>query len=185
MTDTSTLAASMALSRTLNNGMIEIPTLQTDRLTLRPMTMADWDDYYSFMQSDRSLGMGGPFQKKMSWALFCHDMAQWPLMGNGALMLDDRETGTCLGQVGINHGPLFPEHELGWFLYPAAEGRGIGYEAAQRFADWARHERCLPSLVSYIDRDNVRSRRLAERLGARLDDEAERPDLADLVYRHF
>lgn len=169
----------------MRDEMIDIPTLQTERLTLRPMTMADWDDYYVFMQSERSRGMGGPFQKKMSWALFCHDVAQWPLMGHGALMLEDRETGTCHGQVGINHGPLFPEHELGWFVYPAAEGKGFGYEAAKKFADWARHDRALPSLVSYVDRDNERSRRLAERLGATLDEKADRPDPSDLVYRHF
>jgi len=27
------------------------------------------------------------------------------------------ESGECVGQVGINHGPLFPEKELGWFVY--------------------------------------------------------------------
>ncbi|WP_421981227.1 GNAT family N-acetyltransferase [Roseibium sp.] len=165
--------------------MVDIPTLRTERLILRPMTMDDWPAYFAFMQSGRSAGMGGPFDKKMSWALFCHDMAQWPLMGNGGLMIDDGASGTCLGQVGINHGPLFPEHELGWFVYPGAEGKGIAFEAAQGFLDWARSERRLPGLVSYVDEDNLRSRQLAERLGGVLDAEAERPNPEDLVYRHF
>ena len=43
----------------------------------------------------------------------------------------------------------------------------------------------LPSLVSYIDRENAASIRLAERLGARLDPDAARPEGDDcLVYRH-
>ncbi|WP_422040386.1 GNAT family N-acetyltransferase [Roseibium sp.] len=165
--------------------MADIPTLRTERLILRPMTMDDWPAYFAFMQSGRSAGMGGPFDKKMSWALFCHDMAQWPLMGNGGLMIDDGASGTCLGQVGINHGPLFPEHELGWFVYPGAEGKGIAFEAARALLAWAGSERRLPGLVSYVDADNLRSRQLAERLGGVLDAEAERPDPEDLVYRHF
>lgn len=165
--------------------MADIPMLRTERFILRPMTMDDWPAYFAFMQTERSAGMGGPFDKKMAWALFCHDMAQWPLMGNGALMIEDSAAGSCLGQVGINHGPLFPEHELGWFVYREAEGRGVAFEAARRFLDWARSERKLPGLVSYVDEENQRSRRLAERLGAVLDKDAARPNPEDLVYRHF
>nr|WP_319385624.1 GNAT family N-acetyltransferase [uncultured Roseibium sp.] len=165
--------------------MANIPTLRTARLILRPMTMGDWPAYFDFMQSRRSTGMGGPFDRKMAWALFCHDMAQWALMGNGGLMIEDAASGACLGQVGINYGPLFPEHELGWFVYPEAEGKGIAFEAAQGLLAWARTDLKPPGLVSYVDEDNLRSRQLAERLGGVLDADAERPDLNDLVYRHF
>ena len=103
----------------------------------------------------------------------------------GALMIEDRTTGRALGQVAINGGPLFPEWELGWLLYPAAEGRGLAFEAASTLQNWARETRRLPTLVSYVDPGNHRSRRLAERLGAVQDAAASRPDPADLVYRHF
>jgi len=161
------------------------PTLETERLVLRPMCMEDWPDYFELMSSDRSGFMGGPFSQSGAWGLFCHDVAQWQLMGHGALMIEDRTTGDCLGQVGINRGPLFPEHELGWFVYERAEGRGYALEAASAFRDWARDVRGLPTLVSYMDRENVRSARLAERLGARIDPDAARPGPEDLVYRHF
>ena len=161
------------------------PTLETERLTLRPMRLEDWPAYWELMRSERSQYMGGPLSEFSAWGMFCHDVAQWALMGHGALMIDDRHSGACLGQVGINHGPLFPEHELGWYVYPQAEGRGYAFEAAQVFRDWAEHTRRLPSLVSYMDPHNVRSARLAERLGATLDPDAPRPDAEDLVYRHF
>lgn len=165
--------------------MAEAPTFETERLVLRPMTMKHWPAYRDLMQTHRSVYMGGPFAPRDAWGMFCHDHAQWSLMGHGALMLEDRDTRICLGQVGINHGPLFPEHELGWFLYPQAEGRGYAYEAAAFLKDWAQHERGLPALVSYIDEPNIRSRKLAERLGAALDHDAPRSDPQDLVYRHF
>ena len=163
----------------------EIPQLTTPRLRLRAMTRADWSDYAALMMSERARFMGGPFDQPRAWGMFCADHAQWAFFGTGALMIEEAASGACLGQVGVNAGPLFPEHELGWLVYPEAEGRGIAHEAAQALREWAREERGLPTLVSYIDADNLRSIRLAERLGAVLDPAAARPDPGDLVYRHF
>lgn len=117
--------------------MTDIPTLVTDRLTLRPPVMGDWPDYAELMLSSRAVYMGGPFTTPYAWGMFCHDIAQWSLMGHGALMMEERAGGRCLGQVGINHGPLFPEHELGWFVYQHAEGKGFAFEAAKVLRDWA------------------------------------------------
>ncbi len=146
--------------------------------------MADWPVYAAFMASDGAVYMGGPVAEAAAWGMFCHDVAQWSLMGHGSLMIESRADGTCIGQVGINSGPLFPEHELGWLLYPGFEGQGYALEAATELRRWGFEVLGLQTLVSYIHRDNEKSRRLAERLGAVLDDAAERHDLNDLVYRH-
>ncbi|WP_417669022.1 GNAT family N-acetyltransferase [Roseibium sp.] len=161
-----------------------IPKLETERLILRPQVYGDWPAYRDLMVSNRAVGMGGPHTEPFAWGMFCHDLVQWQLFGVGALMLDDKASGRCVGQVGINSGPLFPEHELGWFVYGEAEGKGYAYEAASALKTWALNERNLPSLVSYIDDHNVRSRALAERLGARVDTKSVAPDPTDLVYRH-
>lgn len=165
--------------------MTAVPTIITERLLLRPMTADDWEPYSALMLSERARYMGGPFSVKVAWGKFCADHAQWDLFGAGALMLEDRDTRACLGQVGINSGPLFPEKEIGWLVFPEAEGRGYAFEAASVLRDWARTVRRLNTLVSYVDPQNDRSRRLAERLGATLDGTAPRPDPTDLVYRHF
>lgn len=91
-----------------------VPTLQTQRLTLRPMAEADFPAYAAFLASSRSTGMGGPYATRQAWGMFCHDIACWSLFGHGAVMIELRLTGACIGQVGINDGPLFPEKELGW-----------------------------------------------------------------------
>ena len=164
--------------------MSRIPTLETRRLRLRPMRMEDWPLYAELMASPRSIHMGGPHDARAAWGMFCHDAAQWSLMGHGALMIEEKVSGHCLGQVAVNAGPLFPEHELGWYLYGAAEGRGYALEAAKHLRDWAFETLGLETLVSYIEADNVPSCRLAERLDAKLDPHAPRPDPTDLVYRH-
>lgn len=161
-----------------------IPILTTPRLILRPPVISDYPAYAAFLASPRSAYMGGPHTGWAAWGMFCHDVGQWELFGHGALMVELRESGDCVGQVGINHGPLFPEHELGWLLYEGFEGRGYAVEAAAALRDWALNDRKLPTLVSYCDKANARSIAVAEKLGAVLDPDAPRQDPEDLVFRH-
>jgi RimJ/RimL family protein N-acetyltransferase len=165
--------------------MPAIPTLRTRRLVLRPMLEADFPAYRNLMASPRSVYMGGPFDEARAWGMFCHDIACWTLYGHGGLMIDVAATTECVGQVGINHGPLFPEKELGWLLYDGFEGQGYVTEAAIALRDWAFAELKLSSLVSYFDPANARSVAVAERLGAVRDDAAPRQDPEDVVYRHL
>jgi RimJ/RimL family protein N-acetyltransferase len=164
--------------------MIDIPILTTDRLILRPPTMDDYPAYAAFLASPRAQYMGGPLQGFAAWGMFCHDIACWSLFGHGALMIDLRSTGQCVGQVGINHGPLFPEKELGWLLFAGFEGRGYAQEGAGALRNWAFAELGLATLVSYVDSHNTASIAVAERLGARRDDQALRQDPEDMVFRH-
>jgi RimJ/RimL family protein N-acetyltransferase len=161
-----------------------IPTLTTPRLILRPPTYADYPAYAAFLASPRSTFMGGPFSGWAAWGMFCHDVGQWQLFGHGALMIDLCETGACIGQVGINSGPQFPEQELGWLLYDGHEGHGYATEAAAALHRWAFDIRKLPTLVSYFDPANAASMAVAARLGAARDDAAIRQDPEDVVYRH-
>jgi RimJ/RimL family protein N-acetyltransferase len=161
-----------------------IPTLMTERLILRAPFADDFPAYAGLLASPRSEGMGGPYPLRAAWGIFCHDVAGWALFGHGALMIDLRATGDCVGQVGINHGPLFPEKELGWLVYDGHEGRGYATEAAAALRDWAARTLGVDRLVSYIDSENVRSIAVAERLGATIDPHAPKQDPGDLVYRH-
>lgn len=99
-------------------------------------------------------------------------------------MIDLRDTGQTIGQVGINAGPLFPETELGWLLYDGQEGQGFATEAARTLRDWAFSTLPVVSLVSYVALANTASAAVALRLGARLDPDAARTDPTDQVYRH-
>ena len=164
------------------------PTLHTARLTLRPLTMADYPAYGAFMATSRSAFMGGPFDRFKTWGLFCHDAGQWALFGFGGLMIDVTATGATIGNICLSHGPLFPEPELGWFLYDGHTGQGYATEAARALRDWAFATANLPTLVSYIDPASAASIAVAERLGATLDADAPRQpgeeSESDLVYRH-
>lgn len=160
-----------------------IPTIETERLTLCPPVMADFDAYAAFVTGPRTGYMGGPHGRDTAWAWFCNDVAGWHLCGMGGLII--RRDDAAIGQVSLCAGPQFPEPELGWMIFdPANEGAGLATEAARGLRDWALGPRALSTIVSYIDAANAPSIRIAERLGAVRDDAAATPGgMATLVYR--
>ena len=161
------------------------PRLETERLVLRPHRVEDFDRLAELFASPRSKYMNGPLSRGDAWRVFAADVGHWDLLGFGAWAIELRETGADVGQVGLNFPADFPERELGWLLWEEFEGHGYALEAARCARDFAFHTLGWDTLVSYIDPENVRSIRLAERLGAAPDPDAAMPDGGPcLVYRH-
>jgi RimJ/RimL family protein N-acetyltransferase len=81
------------------------------------------------------------------------------------------EHGIRRGWFGRERAPadvgLTYETELGYTLDPAAWGQGFASEAARCVRDYARDVLLLSYAISVIDPENARSRRVAERSGAR------------------
>lgn len=163
---------------------VTIPTLETERLTLRAPQMADYPAFEAMMMSERSRMMGGPFDRQGAWGGFCHAIGTWSLFGQGSLFLEHKESGEVIGEVGLNNGPLFPETELGWSLFEGHEGQGFATEAARAMQHWAFTEAGLQTLVSYTHPDNLRSQAVARRLGGVEDLTAARQDPEDFVFRY-
>lgn len=141
-----------------------IPTLLTDRLTLRGPEMRDFATFAAFYASPRATDTGGPLSDRAAFRHFAALPGHWHLKGFGWWMID--LDGSAFGFAGL-HNPLGrPDPELGWALFEGAEGQGYAFEAAQACLSYARL--CLrPSrLISYIVTGNAASGRLARRLGA-------------------
>ncbi|MEM6695890.1 MAG: GNAT family N-acetyltransferase [Pseudomonadota bacterium] len=165
--------------------MPAIPTLDTERLTLRAPTMADFPSFAEACANERFRYVGGPMDARFAWGAFCRDVAQWALLGHGAWTVTERGDDAAVGQVGLSQHPYFPELELGWMVLDGYEGKSIAFEAAKAAKSWALHSLNPKSLVSYIHTGNARSIALAERLGARIDPDAALPPYKDHVaYRH-
>lgn len=60
----------------------------------------------------------------------------------------------------------YAQPELGWALIRTHWGHGYATEAARAIRDWAHDARSIDRLVSLISPENVRSQRVAQRLGA-------------------
>jgi RimJ/RimL family protein N-acetyltransferase len=158
------------------------PTLHTQRLTLRMPVLADFEPRAAFAASERSIFEGGPIDRATAWRVFASEVGQWALMGYGPFSVD--EGGIYVGEVGIYHPSDYPEPELGWFVVPEAEGRGVAMEAARAVMVWARAAFGWDRLVNYIDPANARSIMLGLRLGGVIDARIKGPDATDVVISH-
>lgn len=167
--------------------MTSIPTLTTERLYLRGPVPADLDAFVAFYGSERSQYVSGPKSAKDAWKLFAIEHGHWAIRGYGMWTVTLKGDDAPLGMVGMWYPEGWPEQELGWILYPEAEGKGLAYEAALAARKYAYSTLGWGTAVSYIDEPNMRSRKLAEKLGCKRDDAAETLDYDEtpvLVYRH-
>jgi RimJ/RimL family protein N-acetyltransferase len=165
-----------------------IPVLETERLILRGPNPHDEAGYVAFMMSERSQYVGGPQNRFKAWRTFAMEIGHWAVRGYGMWAVTMKGDDTCLGYVGCWNPGGWPEPELGWTLWPEAEGKSIGYEAALAARDYAYGTLGWKTAVSYIDFPNERSIALAKRMGCVLDEDAAWPGDTEedrcAVYRH-
>ncbi|WP_347310904.1 GNAT family N-acetyltransferase [Defluviimonas sp. SAOS-178_SWC] len=163
------------------------PVLSTERLILRAPRKGDFEPWAAMATSERARYIGGPLDRKLAWRALGHLTGHWVHRGFGMFIFSAKnDPDTPLGMAGPWFPEGWPEHEIGWTVWaPEAEGKGYAFEAAAATRDHAFRDLGWTTAVSYIDPDNVRSIALAERLGARRDDDAAHPgDEPCLVYRH-
>ena len=163
----------------------EIPTVETDRLRPRLPQMSDLDAFAAFRSSPRSSFVGGPFTRTESFRDLAVLIGQWHLRGYGRWMITDKSSGKPLGTTGVYHPEDWPERELAWSLFDAAEGRGIAFEAAMAARDFAYRVFGWSSIISCVDPANTRSVALAERMGATFERIFTHPSFGEMhVWRH-
>ena len=163
---------------------LEIPTLETARLTLSAPELSDFEHWAAFFASPRSVHERGMMDRAAAWRVWASDVALWQLRGYGPFRVSDRATGAYVGEIGIYQPDGYPGPELGWFVIPGAEGKGYAAEAAQAVMLWARDSLHWTRLINIIDPANARSIALGLRLGGVIDPDAEGEDPGDVVIVH-
>jgi len=162
-----------------------IPTLRTERLTLRAPQASDLAAYTAFCTSPRSVGVGGPYSDVDAFPRLCGLIGHWHLRGYGRWMLADPDTDEPLGVVGLMFPVGWPEPEIAWSLFEVAEGRGLAFEAAHTARAYAYDTLGWSTVISCVRPDNTRSLALAKRMGATFEAIHTHPDLGDLhIWRH-
>lgn len=147
--------------------MTAAPVIETERLTLRPYRLEDFEPFRALWMSDEAKYMGGPLEDADdAWGVFCSDYAQWHFLGFGYWAIEERASGALAGACGLGKPPSFPERELGWQLFAPFRGRGYATEAARAARAFAFDTLGWGTLVSYISLQNAASLAVATRLGA-------------------
>jgi RimJ/RimL family protein N-acetyltransferase len=153
--------------------MAEIPTLETQRLTLTAPTSTDFADIAAMWGDPivvRHIG-GVPFSEEDCWARLLKYVGHWHLMGFGTWIVREKN-GDFVGEVGLFdlHRMIEPKLELpevGWVLAARAHGKGFATEAVQRALAWGEQQLGVRTFSAIIDVGNTASLRVASKCGFR------------------
>jgi RimJ/RimL family protein N-acetyltransferase len=149
-------------------GRMEIPTLQTDRLLLRPLRLEDLDDYAAMNADPQVMQYIDDVQDRpAAFRALCSHIGHWELRGYGPWAVEERASGRFVGRAGLLRWEPWREVEVGYALVRSAWGKGYASEVASRSLRYAHEVVRARGVVSHILAGNDASVRVAERLGAR------------------
>jgi RimJ/RimL family protein N-acetyltransferase len=92
-------------------------------------------------------------------------VGHWTLRGYGPWVVEESATGAVIGRVGLWNPEGWPGIEIGWVIHHARWGHGFATEAARAALGWAWDHVDTDHIISIIEPGNVRSIRVAEKIG--------------------
>ena len=154
--------------------------IETERLFLREMTMADYDALHAVL-ADSSIMQHYPYafdeERVRGWIE--RNMKRYAEDGFGLWALCLKTNGEMIGDCGLTlqniDGTLLPE--IGYHIRKDVQRRGFAKEAAAAVRDWAFLNTGYPALYSYCKYTNLPSYKTAEAIGMHFD--REYPDEAN------
>lgn len=163
--------------------MISVPTITSNRLLLRDITLKDWSDYAAMWADPRVTAYigGEPRDARTSWLKFCQAASMFQLLGYGNWVVIDKNDGVFLGVCGFADykrgiAELDQIPECGWAFGAASWGRGIATEAVGAITRWADSVKIAETRCMIV-KGNAASQKVAVRNGyvvsAKLSDESQ------------
>jgi ribosomal-protein-alanine N-acetyltransferase len=153
-----------------------VPTLITSRLTLRPFTEADAEPLRRILNEDQVLRYfprPDPPDLARVQRLIAGQLEHWDEHGLGWWAVDCRTTGELIGWNGLQYLPETDEVEVAYLLGKAHWGQGLATEGALSSLRYGFGSLGLGSIVGIVHPGNIASRRVLEKIGMTLVDEAE------------
>lgn len=145
------------------------PTLETERLRLRPFTDSDGDEVFALQSDAEALRYwdSPPWTDRSAIARFLDGCRQMAEAGTGARVAVERTSdGEFVGWCTFNSwNPDFRSASLGFSFKRSAWGRGYATEAAQSLLRWAFETLDLNRVQAEADTRNAASARVLEKLG--------------------
>jgi RimJ/RimL family protein N-acetyltransferase len=157
------------------------PTLMTDRLVLRPLTMDDLDDLAALHAEESfwryPFGRGWSRSETESFLERTIERYREPAPDVSAVVI--AETAELAGWAGLSVPTFLPEIlpavEVGWRLGERHRGRGFATDAGRAWVRYGFKELGLDAIVSVYEPANVASGAVMRRLGFTLERETMHP----------
>ena len=151
----------------------KIPTLHTERLTLRRLGAADVDDMFDYAKRQdvteylrwyphQSKKYTSDYLRYISARYKLGDFYDWAVVEN--------ESGRMIGTCGFTSFDLpHDSAEIGYVLNPEFHGKGYATEAATRVLEFGFSELSLHRIEARFMKENTASLRVMEKLGMTLE----------------
>jgi ribosomal-protein-alanine N-acetyltransferase len=154
---------------------MEIPTLTTRRLMLRELTEQDAEPLFHILRQDgvlRYFPNSNPPTLERIQNMIARHRTHWKEYGYGRWAIVPRAGQACIGWAGLEFLPEMNEAEVAYLLSKDYWGQGLATEAALAAVQYGFETAGLARIVGIVHVENVASRRVMDKLGMSLLDQA-------------
>lgn len=146
-----------------------VPEVETDRLLLRGFRDEDGEAWAEICADEETMSWLArePMDRGDAWRHMAELAGHWQLKGYGQWAMEERDGGELVGRAGLYFPADWPGLEVGWLVRRDRWGRGYATEAGAAAVRFAFEQVGADHVLSLIAPENVASRRVAEKLGAR------------------
>ena len=159
---------------------MEIPTITTERLTLRAFRPEDAPALQAILEQEDVLKYfpgDDPPTLERTERFVTRQIDQWAERGYAWWAVEDRATGALLGWNGLQFLPETEETEIGYLLHKEFWGQGLATEAGHQGIRYGFETVGLDRIIALAHPENTASRRVMEKLGLRFIEETEYFDM--------
>src|SRR5215471_1571995 len=157
--------------------------LETTRLALRAWEAEDFKVFASMCAEPEVVRFttvdAKPMSRADAWGAFAYQLGHWLLRGFGQFAIVERASNEIIGRAGPWQPEGWPEFEIQCVLRRKYWGRGYATEAMKACIRYAFTELDKRHLIGLIEPENVKSIRLAERIGEKLEGNVTLPWIPD------
>lgn len=147
------------------------PTLNTERLEIRPFTHEDARFIFELLNDkdfirhiqDRGVRNLEDAREYISNG----PLGSYERFGFGLCCVVERSTGKSVGMCGLLQRETLPVPDIGYAFLPLARGKGYAYEASIAVVDYACSVLNLDRILAVTGEANAASQKLLARLGFR------------------
>lgn len=144
------------------------PTLETQRLILRPTQAEDFEPWAAFMADEVSTRfLGGVQPRALAWRSFLSMVGAWQVQGFAMFSVIEKSSGRWIGRLGPWVPEGWPGTEVGWSIVRDSTGKGYATEGSIAAIDWAFDVLGWTEVIHTINPDNAASKGVARKLGSR------------------
>jgi RimJ/RimL family protein N-acetyltransferase len=153
---------------------IDIPTLETEHLKLRPWTLADVAPYMAMLSDPGTARFitldGKPVTNEFAaWGNVAVMAGHWALYGTGMWVIEEKSSGKFAGRAGPWLRSFWPGVEVGVAIPIELRRRGYGLEAMRASVNWTFANFDIDEIIHCCDRENTPMRALLRQLGAQIE----------------